>query len=190
VPLGLIGAGLVWLMRSQRGQGGWSQGAAGAGGYAAGGTYVSHVPAEVQEHGMGIASSAAERAREITGSVRERAREMTGSVRERASDMGSAAREATTRQLERARHGLGALQNEQPLLLGLGVLALGAIVGGLLPPSRREDELLGRQRDDLLGHAAATGREKAEEVRRAAEASARRGNGQAAAGIAQEGPVS
>jgi len=48
------------------------------------------------------------------------------------------------------------LYREQPVALGIAGLALGAIVGALLPPTRREDELLGAHRDQLKEQAEQT----------------------------------
>ena len=39
---------------------------------------------------------------------------------------------------------------EYPLAVGIGFAALGALIGVLLPRTRREDELLGEQSDQLV----------------------------------------
>ena len=39
---------------------------------------------------------------------------------------------------------------EYPLAVGIGFAALGAVIGVLLPRTRREDELLGEQSDQLI----------------------------------------
>jgi hypothetical protein len=41
------------------------------------------------------------------------------------------------------------LLDQNPLALGLVALALGALIGALIPETRRENELLGPQRDQL-----------------------------------------
>jgi len=55
----------------------------------------------------------------------------------------SRAYDAVDRRVERA-------HEEAPLALGLGVMALGAIAGALIPRTRREDELLGEASDEAI----------------------------------------
>lgn len=45
------------------------------------------------------------------------------------------------------------LLDQNPLALGLAAIALGALIGALIPESRRERELLGPARDQLTGKA-------------------------------------
>ncbi|QDV43863.1 hypothetical protein Enr13x_37230 [Stieleria neptunia] len=52
----------------------------------------------------------------------------------------------TTRRVQRA-------HDETPLALGLGILALGAITGALIPRTRREDEWMGEQSDAVTREA-------------------------------------
>ncbi|PAY16208.1 hypothetical protein CKO51_27950 [Rhodopirellula sp. SM50] len=52
----------------------------------------------------------------------------------------------TARRVQRA-------HDETPLALGLGVLALGAIAGALIPRTRREDEWMGEQSDAMMREA-------------------------------------
>ena len=74
----------------------------------------------------------------------------------------------------RGRRGLGALGvaiEERPLAVGVAALAIGLLAGVALPATRREDELLGDVRDDLLDSAREAGREaleKGKEVARSA----------------------
>ncbi|MCF6445869.1 hypothetical protein [Nereida sp. MMG025] len=48
------------------------------------------------------------------------------------------------------------LHQQQPLAVGAIALGMGALIGAMLPPSRKEDEWLGTQRDALLRKAQAT----------------------------------
>lgn len=57
---------------------------------------------------------------------------------------------------------------EHPLLIGALSLLAGALVGLALPSTRREDELLGDSRDEVLASARATGREAVEKGKAAA----------------------
>lgn len=53
---------------------------------------------------------------------------------------------ATARRVERA-------HDEAPLALGLGIMALGAIAGALIPRTRREDDWMGETSDEALNQA-------------------------------------
>jgi hypothetical protein len=108
----------------------------------------------------------------------EAARHATERVRERTSRLGSRAQGG----LERARGGLDQVRREQPLLLGLASIALGALVGGAIPSTSREDELLGEVRDRALDKVAEVGQQTAEQMRQAGGAGSeqgRSGNGDA-----------
>ena len=77
--------------------------------------------------------------------------------------------ERSRQQMERARDSAGRLADEQPLVLAALGVAVGAVLGAMLPPTRHEDRLLGDTRDDLLGSARGTLREQAEQWREPAE---------------------
>jgi hypothetical protein len=55
--------------------------------------------------------------------------------------------------------GLGGAIEERPLAVGVAALALGLLAGVALPATRREDQLLGDARDDLLDSAREAGRD-------------------------------
>lgn len=92
-----------------------------------------------------------------------------------------------------ARQGLDTLIQQQPLLLGAAGLALGALLGGLLPRTETEDRLMGDARDQLVergraavqGGAAEVKDRVADEVGEAREQVAGKGSSlsQAAAGV-------
>jgi hypothetical protein len=177
VPLALIGGGVAWYMASRRGNGsrgyasGYDEGYRAASGYRG----YEEYPSEWRESEQGLAGSvgsavhgAREKAGELASRTAERAREATGHLYERGAEMGSNVQHQVGRQLDRARGQLQSLEAEQPLLLGMAALAVGALLGGGLPATRREDELLGEKRDQVLGAAAQAGRETVEQVRQAA----------------------
>jgi ElaB/YqjD/DUF883 family membrane-anchored ribosome-binding protein len=118
------------------------------------------------------AHHAYERAEQMAHEARERAGEATEAARHQAERLSAAAHE----QAEWARERVTSLFQEHPLVLaGVGV-AIGAALGAGLPPTRREDELMGRKRDELLEQAEALGKEqlaKAEHVAKTAQEAAR-----------------
>jgi len=92
---------------------------------------------ERARHGMDRAAHAA----------RRRARE--------AADAGRRTAWSTRRRVRRAGSSVGHLIDERPLVVGLVGLAIGALLGALLPATRREDEWMGETRDDLARRARA-----------------------------------
>jgi Protein of unknown function (DUF3618) len=79
-------------------------------------------------------------------------------ARRRAREAASAGRRSAwsaRRQARRAGSGFSHLIEERPLVVGLAGLAIGALLGALLPATRREDEWMGETRDDLARRARA-----------------------------------
>lgn len=111
----------------------------------------------------GAGESAAERARQAAAGAGESMRSMAGTVGETMRHAGESATEWMEQARGAARYaGDGAGQvgqrtmqsfnkmlEEQPLLLGAIGIALGAVVGALLPSTRIEDQYLGETRDQL-----------------------------------------
>ena len=143
MPIVLIGSGIAWYILSGRDEYGYGQerdgGFRGETGY----------PGE----GYGQLDEGREGARRYAGQhERSGTERVTGMVSGLVSRTGQAARNATQRVseqtshlgsraqggLERAREGLGHVRREQPLLLGLAGVALGALVGGAFPTAPRE----------------------------------------------------
>ena len=123
------------------------------------------------ESGPGFAESAKdklEHAKEavagVAGVAKEKASALGDAATEAADDVGRRAQEvyqegrSTARRIGRSiesgyHSSAEQLENameEYPLAVGIGFAALGALVGVLLPRTRREDELLGEQSDQLL----------------------------------------
>ncbi|WP_089367378.1 MULTISPECIES: hypothetical protein [unclassified Azospirillum] len=65
--------------------------------------------------------------------------------------------------------------DDHPLSAGLAGLAVGAAIGACLPATRTEDELMGKQRDDLLEEALAKGRRTADKAATVAKEAAHAG---------------
>ena len=59
--------------------------------------------------------------------------------------------------------------HEQPLAVGAIALGLGALIGALLPSTRREDDLLGEHRDAAMAKARSSLKEELEKAHSAAK---------------------
>jgi hypothetical protein len=165
IPLGLIGLGIGWLLLSGRrrrtdgygirqherqafGSGdidygedfdvpNWSDNRG------AHGTAFKRTMGATKERAAEVADRAKHGLDEGVQRARERARELG----HRANELGHHARE----RFVRAEHSALDFANENPLAVGAAALALGVGVGLLLPPTRREDDVLGEARDRLVG---------------------------------------
>jgi len=73
-----------------------------------------------------------------------------------------------------AHRGLGGVIEERPLAVGVAALALGLLAGVALPATRREDQLLGDARDDLLDSAREAGRDALEQGKELARSAVER----------------
>jgi ElaB/YqjD/DUF883 family membrane-anchored ribosome-binding protein len=122
---------------------------------------------QTDESGPGLGAKAHEMADQVKDSVSGAA----GAVQDKMSDLGHTAIEQGRSASQSVSRGLqsgyraGAerletAMEEYPLAVGIGFAALGALAGVLLPRTRREDELLGEQSDQLVDLA----KEKGEEV--------------------------
>ena len=89
---------------------------------------------------------------EAASSVAERAGEFKDRAGERIGDLGSEAR----RKSRRIKTNLQHAAEENPLALAIGAAVVGLALGMLLPGTRREDELMGSSRDQLVDRAERT----------------------------------
>ncbi|HEY8607854.1 MAG TPA: DUF3618 domain-containing protein [Noviherbaspirillum sp.] len=122
---------------------------------------ASSVTGRVQQAGQ----SARSRLQETTQSARSRLQETTQSAQARMSEMSR----RSQMHYSRAKQQVGQFADEQPLMIGAIGIAVGAALGALLPRTRREDELLGDTRDELLERAKEAAREQAETVKQSAQ---------------------
>jgi hypothetical protein len=153
VPVALVGIGLAWLAfrPDGRSDGRWRDAELGEEGSGEEG------PGALQRASgaaQGAASAAAERVRQATARTRQAKERVRVQARHGA---------------ERARSAWAHVLDEQPLVLGLAGLAIGAALGGSLPATESEDAVLGASRDDLVARGARAARESAEAVRERAE---------------------
>jgi hypothetical protein len=93
----------------------------------------------------------------------------THDAKESLADFGERTADRTRLLSQRARVQARTTADESPLLLALGLLGVGALIGAAIPTSRREDELMGPVRDNLLEQAKSKGQEVAHKVSRIAE---------------------
>jgi hypothetical protein len=182
LPVTLVGLGIGWLMwAGSRDNGHPSRTRATA----------SHTRDRMGAAVSGAAVKAGEMiqgARERTGAARERMGGMVHSAQERMGDAGAymgemahGARYQVGEAADRMRHQLRSqsaqardtfnyLRDEQPLILGVLSFALGAALGIGLPPTRREDELMGEMRDEAVHRAKEAGAEQLEKAKHMATA--------------------
>jgi ElaB/YqjD/DUF883 family membrane-anchored ribosome-binding protein len=89
---------------------------------------------------------------EAASSVAERAGEFKERAGERIGELGGEAR----RQARRIKTNLEHTAEENPLALAIGAAVVGLALGMLLPGTRREDEIMGSARDQLVDRAEKT----------------------------------
>ena len=154
VPTVLTSIGLIWMMAGQNRQPhsnvtstGFSSGSSGP----SMGEKLSAKTQGLKQQGAGMKDKASQ----MTSSVSE----SLGSARSRASDSTRQASQKLRGGADRARGGFNQLLQEQPLALGAIGIALGALLAAAVPPTRREDEMLGEASDRVTGQL----RSKAEE---------------------------
>lgn len=122
---------------------------------------ASHAGQRVSE----TASSAADRVQEAGRSARAKLHETSEQAQARMSEISR----RSQMQMYRAKDRFSELFDEQPLIVGAVGLAIGAALGAAIPPTRRENEMMGSVRDDLVGRAKETAREQAETLKQSAQ---------------------
>jgi ElaB/YqjD/DUF883 family membrane-anchored ribosome-binding protein len=177
LPATMIAAGIGWLIAES--QSGGSRGRAVS--EAASG--ASRVAGRIQDRVAGTAERFGEAASATAAQVGEKFSDTAASVRDQASHLREQAAQIADSARERAAHlaeqtrergrqasdSFWRFVDDQPLAVGLAVLAAGVAAGLAIPATRREDELMGDTRDQLLDQAQQAGREALEKGKRVAE---------------------
>jgi ElaB/YqjD/DUF883 family membrane-anchored ribosome-binding protein len=94
--------------------------------------------------------------KEKLGAVRDKVRGARNSMRSgrrRLSESSHRAKDRAAYRARRARDGFENMLDEQPFVVGAVGIALGALIGAVLPESEREDRMLGQARDRALDRA-------------------------------------
>jgi ElaB/YqjD/DUF883 family membrane-anchored ribosome-binding protein len=194
LPVALMGAGLAWLMAAQA-----RRPASGAGASRPGfKEWIERTEAmsdfdtnrnptgrspSGQSDEAGKSDSYYGKASEMADSARERASDMYDRARETTSDVYGKARETTagaygrareaagsmTRSMSSSTRGIANFMQEQPIVLaGIGV-ALGAIIGAMLPTTETEERYMGPTAQSLKDDAKDMAREQWERGKSLAE---------------------
>lgn len=95
------------------------------------------------------AARAAGSARETVGGAYGQARDWANDSYEAVSRNARYARRKTAVQAGRGRQQVESFVDENPVVIGLAGLAVGLLVGALLPGTRREDQYFGRYADEV-----------------------------------------
>lgn len=141
------------------------------------GASISHFDEPgVADRVRGRISNVADNASELVGDARERISDVAGSAQERVSDVSHRVRDvasdvaATTRhQAYRLEDRFSRTMSDNPLALGAVALAVGVAAGLAIPETRREHELMGGARDQLMERARDAAEETREKVQNVAE---------------------
>lgn len=125
---------------------------------------------DVSQRLSSTASDVSGRAQYVGQNARSRLHETAQTSQARLSEMG----EMSKTQYYRAKDSVSHVIDEQPLIVGALGIAIGAALGASLPSTRRENELLGETRDNLLNKVKETALQQAEAVKQTAMQSAQR----------------
>jgi ElaB/YqjD/DUF883 family membrane-anchored ribosome-binding protein len=150
VPTLLTSIGVIWLMAGQNRQPpSYTSSSISTGPSMT--DKLSATTSNLKQQGAGMKEKASQIGADISHTL--------GDVKARATDSSRHAADTLRHQADRARGGFSHLLQEQPLAVGAIGIALGALIAAAVPPTRREDEMLGKASDEMTGKL----RQKAEE---------------------------
>jgi len=130
------------------------------------GDKVSDLAGQTREKVSDLGHQVAGKASNLGHQVADKASNLGHQVTDRASGL---RRQAKT-QVRRARVGFWQTMEENPLMVGAATLALGVIVGLVLPSTDKEDELMGETRDHLFEEVKETSQQMLDKGKHVAEA--------------------
>lgn len=133
---------------------------------------TSEAASDLKHRASDVGQRLSDTASEVSGQARQMGDRARGKLHETAEEARARMHELSQRsqvQYYRAKDRLDRLLDEQPIVIGALGIAVGAALGATLPATRRENELMGRTRDDLLQRAKETAREQAENVKHSAQ---------------------
>lgn len=114
------------------------------------------------------------KAQDVAGNMKRKAGDIAQGARARMDEMKSGGTQASldrmSNQARQTKDQFLHVMEEQPLILGALGIAIGAALGAGLPSTRREDELMGKTRDDIVDKATETGQEQLEKAKSIATA--------------------
>lgn len=125
---------------------------------------ISGAADQVQETAEGIGSAVGQKAEELGHKANRRARSARGTVRgqsQRMRSRGRQARHEAERRAHEAQHYAQETIQENPLMVGVGAFAVGALAGLLLPQTRMENKWMGEARDQIMDTAQEIGADMA-----------------------------
>lgn len=163
VPTLLTSVGLVWLMAGQNRRPDYSATSTGP-------SVTDKLAAKassLKQQGSGVKDRAGQLGHSVSSTL--------GDASSRVRDSSRHAADSLRQGADRARGGFAQMLEEQPLAVGAIGIALGAMLAAAMPPTRREDELMGQASDQLTGklrnkardgyaQASAMGKDVADEV--------------------------
>lgn len=192
IPTALVGIGIAWLMLSgsRRSPTGSTWSAPEESRSKIGTTLhsVTERAGQMQQEARAYAGEMRERVGEMAQSAQERIGDTAESVRDYARQQADSVRDYARQQTAHASSTFDSLRHEHPLILGALGFALGAALGAGLPPTQREDELMGETRDEYVQKAKEAGEEQLEKVQQVATAAGKAAQAQAEKeGVTQEG---
>lgn len=170
VPTVLTSIGLIWLMAGQNREP-QPHSSSGSTGPSLKDKLTGKVSG-LKHQGEGLRDKTSQMGHDVSASLTD--------ARSRVTDTGRQTADRLKHQADRARGGFNHLLTEQPLALGAMGIALGALLAAAVPPTRREDELLGSTSDQMTDKlrkkaeegyqkASAMGQDVASQVRQEAE---------------------
>jgi ElaB/YqjD/DUF883 family membrane-anchored ribosome-binding protein len=158
IPAAMVGLGLGWLV--------WNTFANGRTANDNAGSADSYgTEPDLGDRARDATQSLAETGRNAAHRVADRAGHLASSAADTAAAVGSKVSRTTRAQSDR----LEQVFNESPLIMGSAALAIGVAAGLLIPETRKESELVGEQRDKLVGRARKVIADKSEQVEHVAE---------------------